>query len=46
MTQPQELLGPIDIALAHVEPALEALGPIPRQGEEAVAVEGRDKGQA
>ena len=40
MTQPPELLGPIDTALTHVELAVEALGQIPKQGEEAVAVDG------
>lgn len=39
MTQPSQLLDPIDNALTHVEQALEALGQIPKQGEEAVSVD-------
>ncbi len=40
MTQPQELLGPIDRALAHLEHATEDLGQILTTGEQTVTVEG------
>ena len=40
MTQPQNLLDPIDNALVHIEQAMEELAQIPKQGAQAVSVDG------